>query len=145
MFPIGMLTATFLGTKWMINGTLEENWYYYFGLVGATLVIAEFMQMCGYIEKKLEENESDPVALCIDCGVDTFAIDEYYMVTDEIWKKAAPQDMQSPKDTHSSDYFLCIGCLEARLERKLVPEDFPMDLPINSKESHSIRLQQRMS
>ena len=49
--------------------------------------------------------------LCLDCGVDTIAIDEYYMVTHELWA--------------NSDGMLCIGCLEKRLGRELTPDDFP--------------------
>ena len=48
--------------------------------------------------------------LCLDCGVDTIAIDEYYMVTHELWA--------------NSDGMLCIGCLEKRLGRELTPDDF---------------------
>ncbi len=49
---------------------------------------------------------------CMDCHTDTW--DEYYMVYNSVWKKANPK----------LNGKLCIGCLEARLGRKLTPKDF---------------------
>lgn len=49
---------------------------------------------------------------CHDCGADCSALDENYMVRDEVW----------PIGPH--DGMLCVGCLEARIERRLVREDF---------------------
>ena len=45
---------------------------------------------------------------CAACGVNTLHINEYYMVTDEVWEAAWPQDRG----------MLCIGCLENRLGRE---------------------------
>jgi hypothetical protein len=59
--------------------------------------------------------------ICKDCKVDTLAIDEYYMVTDEVWEMANPQRRG----------MLCIGCLEDRLGRQLTASDFT-DVPLNS-------------
>ena len=55
---------------------------------------------------------------CRDCGVDTYgATDrEWYHVHNEIWVSAGLPVYGSG--------FLCIGCLEARLERQLTPADF---------------------
>ena len=58
---------------------------------------------------------------CLDCGVDTDAIDEYYMVHDPIWEQAHPEIGGQ----------LCIGCLEHRLGRTLTASDFT-DEPINT-------------
>ena len=58
--------------------------------------------------------------LCLDCGIDTMATDEYYMVLDDVWLKGVP-DGQG---------MLCIGCLEKRLGRQLVASDF-IAAPIN--------------
>jgi len=52
--------------------------------------------------------------LCLDCGVDTGAIDEEYRVTNELWARANPDRAG----------MLCIGCLEKRLGRELTPDDF---------------------
>jgi hypothetical protein len=62
---------------------------------------------------------------CLDCGVDTGRINEYYMVTDEAWLSANPLE----------DGMLCIGCLEGRLGRRLTPEDFTR-CPLNT--NHTI-------
>ena len=64
---------------------------------------------------------------CLDCGVDTAAIDEYYMVTDEVWASANPAD--DPDEPGAG--MLCIGSLERRLGRKLTPSDFT-DCPVNT-------------
>jgi hypothetical protein len=58
---------------------------------------------------------------CVDCGVDTArAPFEFYMVHNSVWEDAR----MGPRGC------LCIGCLEARLGRELVPADFT-DVPIN--------------
>jgi hypothetical protein len=77
---------------------------------------------------------------CVDCGCNTTPrrrgeLWELYMVTDETWQAAGPP----PATINHTDgdlfrgfvsalpaeqYFLCIGCLEARLGRTLVPSDF---------------------
>ena len=51
---------------------------------------------------------------CVDCGVDTSAIDEWYVVRDELWVAA----------NSSRDGVLCVGCLEERLGRRLSRSDF---------------------
>lgn len=56
--------------------------------------------------------------LCGDCGIDTTPQGErceYYMVKNSIWKEAQKQGKVD---------FLCIGCLENRLGRQLVSDDF---------------------
>lgn len=71
---------------------------------------------------------------CLDCGVDTHAIDEYYMVVDDLWLAAQPRRRGS----------LCVGCLETRLGRQLVGGDFA-DLPVNADPiGRSARLEARM-
>jgi hypothetical protein len=47
---------------------------------------------------------------------------EWYMVRSEVWE-AARRDKTEP-------HFLCIGCLESRIGRQLVPDDFP-NLDVN--------------
>lgn len=51
---------------------------------------------------------------CLDCDIDTDAINEYYMLRDEVWQQAHPD----------IDGQLCIGCVEQRLGRKLAATDF---------------------
>ena len=58
---------------------------------------------------------------CLACGINTLLIQEYYMLTDEVWDQACPEGKG----------MLCIGCLEARLGRELTARDFT-DAPVNS-------------
>ena len=59
--------------------------------------------------------EIDTRFCCVDCGKDTSNSDEYYSVSDEVWDASgiAP---------HGG--MLCLACLERRIGRLLVPEDF---------------------
>jgi hypothetical protein len=72
---------------------------------------------------------------CSGCGENVVRIDEYaYMTTDEVWAAAG-----------DPGGYWCIGCLEERLGRQLVPEDFA-DLPLTTSSDHdrSDRLQSRI-
>lgn len=73
--------------------------------------------------------------LCLDCGVDTNEIHEYYMVDDDLWLKMNPGDFGD----------LCVGCLEMRMGRTLMRSDFTDDL-INKLGTftQSTRLQDRL-
>jgi hypothetical protein len=51
---------------------------------------------------------------CEACG--RFCRDEYYMLRTELWRKVC-----------QSNNILCIGCVEDRLGRKLVPTDFNVE------------------
>jgi hypothetical protein len=63
---------------------------------------------------------------CLDCRENTCRLDEYYMVRHALWESAVPERRG----------FLCIGCLEARVGRRLTPDDFP-DLPCNRTDGDS--------
>jgi hypothetical protein len=72
---------------------------------------------------------------CDDCGVNTSSnggIAEYYMVHYHVWNSIRPAQ------------FLCVGCLERRLGRRLVHEDFNWQAPINVISEYSERLLLRM-
>ena len=58
---------------------------------------------------------------CMDCGVNTSEIKEYYTLRDEVWLEANPVDFG----------MLCLGCVETRLGRSLVRTDFDMEALIN--------------
>lgn len=78
----------------------------------------------------------DLVAHCGDCETDTLLNNEYYMVLDSVWNEAIDQSPAS---------FLCIGCLEERLHRKLQEADFAnvlLNHPIGFKRSQ--RLEDRL-
>lgn len=72
---------------------------------------------------------------CQWCGIDTFTIGEYYMVTDAIWDTYGPP----------TNGLLCIGCLEDRMGRQLQPDDFK-DVLLNTHDRHrSERLRDRLA
>jgi hypothetical protein len=73
--------------------------------------------------------------ICIDCGIDTIAINEHYMVTKVCWRTSGMKPDGGG---------LCIGCLEARIGRELRPRDFsicPLNYPFHRK---SDRLRKRL-
>jgi len=74
--------------------------------------------------------------LCMDCGVDTSRIGEFYFINTETWTCAVG----------SKNGMLCIGCLERRLGRLLKRSDFT-DAYINRRDwgSKSARLPNRLS
>jgi len=94
---------------------------------------------------------------CIDCGVDTQKIDEYYIVHNWVWNEAMPmtpinaiyiEDGKVKTDVllRQGKGMLCIGCLERRLRRKLTKKDF-LDCPVNTDNKRwpkSKRLRKRM-
>lgn len=53
-------------------------------------------------------------SFCMNCGVNTSEIGEYYMLRDEVWHKVVPDVLG----------MLCIECVEGALRRKLRPRDF---------------------
>lgn len=69
---------------------------------------------------------------CIDCGVSTRQLGEYYMVHDRVW-----QAVGNPKG------MLCLTCLEGRLGQPLKSQDFT-DCPLNldPREQRSEKLTQ---
>jgi hypothetical protein len=75
-------------------------------------------------------------AACADCGMFTVwdgRPDEYYMVAGEVWDAAG---MDSG--------YLCVGCLENRLGRRLGPSDFT-DAEVNDPGPwHTERLNDRL-
>lgn len=89
---------------------------------------------------ELCEDDLDWVFHCADCGMWTSSVTrkgvggEYYMVQHRHW------------DTFGADRrMLCIGCLEKRMGRELVPADF-LDCSLNKIEYQpkSLRLMRRL-
>jgi hypothetical protein len=55
--------------------------------------------------------------LCLDCGRDTFEGNEnYYFLQDRLWRKLVPREQR-----HG---MICSACIERRVGRPLVSEDF---------------------
>ena len=70
---------------------------------------------------------------CIDCGFNTCG--EYFVVRHDLWRQA----VGSPKAGK-----LCVTCLEERLGRRLVPDDF-LGCPANDRRWRKTdRLRERM-
>jgi hypothetical protein len=53
-------------------------------------------------------------AYCADCGLDTLASGEFYMLRDAVWLEANPEGVD----------YLCFGCVRRRLGRELRQSDF---------------------
>ena len=72
---------------------------------------------------------------CDDCGSDTRP--ESYSLLSAVWRVAVGSDAIDR---------LCIGCIEARLERRLTPDDFAEDSPLNDpdRDAMSERLRDRL-
>jgi hypothetical protein len=87
-------------------------------------------------------------AHCCDCSIGTIAIDEWYMVNNEVWEQAWSGRRRSqyviPGSGGLIDEFLCIGCLEKRIGRTLCRTDF-IDAPINRFLNNSDRLLDRLT
>lgn len=69
-------------------------------------------------------------ARCDDCGFDTLDPEgsEWYAVADAVWQPVA-----------ADATFLCVGCLEERLGRRLTPTDFsPFGIESPSPESRRL-------
>lgn len=62
-----------------------------------------------------------PRFFCIDCDIDTYTNQQYYMLSDDLWQRIHP----------AIDGMLCLPCAERRLGRQLTRSDFK-DLPINA-------------
>ena len=81
--------------------------------------------------------DDQPDGRCLDCRDEvTFVVpDEFFMLHDELWLQANP----------AGNGKLCVGCLEARLGRKLEPTDF-IDAPINKRfDAMTDRLRSRIT
>lgn len=100
---------------------------------------------------------------CLDCGVSTHRIREYYMVQNSIWDrvvKSRPrianlivldEDGKIDKSIApvpvkiQNEGMLCIGCLETRVGRKLRAKDFTdCHINVDPRYQRSVRLQKRM-
>ena len=76
-----------------------------------------------YNDRDAREDRCRNNFFCRDCRYDT-STDEYFMLQDEVW-----QAVYSKRRG-----MLCIGYVEARLGRRLCPDDF-IDMPINDPAS----------
>jgi hypothetical protein len=82
---------------------------------------------------------------CVDCGVGTLTLGEWYMVKDDVWEQAWAGRRKSWHGKVAGVEVLCIGCLETRLGRTLTASDFT-HWPINNPAlpNTSTRLRDRL-
>jgi len=77
-----------------------------------------------------------PLFNCTDCGENVARLGEYqFMLQDDVWQQTV-QEKPAEK--------LCVGCLEARLGRRLNRGDFDLRSPISRRGEQSERLRSRM-
>jgi hypothetical protein len=78
-------------------------------------------------------------AICCDCGMDTMPCPsrpgtlEQFIVKDTVWSAAGmPAGKIDPRNHELvGGGFLCVGCIEARLGRRLTIDDFnPLTVPL---------------
>lgn len=95
--------------------------------------------------------------VCKDCGLDTHEECEYYMIQHELWDSLLEKeeiirtipwyDREGSliRMVHLNNVMLCVGCVEERLGRQLMPEDFT-SCPVNDDKRNlrSRRLCNRM-
>jgi hypothetical protein len=71
------------------------------------------------------------IAFCSDCARPI--PDEWYVVKKAVWEQAWPgTSMKGAHEPMPKKHFLCIGCLEKRLGRRLKRRDFDMRRDHNS-------------
>lgn len=72
---------------------------------------------------------------CEDCSQNTSQMREHYFIHTTLWLSVHPNECG----------MLCVGCLESRLGRNLVPADFP-SVHINNPKKYSMsdRLRSRI-
>jgi hypothetical protein len=67
------------------------------------------------------------VAICEDCGESVGLMGEWCMLKTSVWESAWPGTSQKSSHTNMPmKHFLCIGCVEKRLGRRLTRRDFDM-------------------
>jgi hypothetical protein len=64
---------------------------------------------------QLDPRVGHPKFFCVDCDVDTYSNEHYYMLKNRVWKLIAPKDPA---------VMLCLTCAEKRLGRGLHRDDF---------------------
>jgi len=78
--------------------------------------------MSNHHDAPASDHADAPPSYCGDCGANVALLGEWCMLEDAIWQHAT---------RNTPALFLCVGCLEERLERRLTPDDFNRAAPAN--------------
>jgi hypothetical protein len=66
-------------------------------------------------------------AICADCGGSVGGMGEWCMLKKSVWESTWPGTSQKSSRTKMPmKHFLCIGCIEKRISRRLTHRDFDM-------------------
>lgn len=77
------------------------------------------------VQRNVKQRRSfEDIFLCMDCKKDTFQHQEYFMLKYKIWRSA----------NYKIRGMLCLACIEKRIGRDLVANDFSK-APINESQS----------
>ena len=81
-------------------------------------------------------------AVCKDCNGFPARMGEWFQLKNAVWNQAWPGTAQrtSAKGPLPMKHFLCIGCVEKRLGRKLSRRDFDMRRAINRAQWRNKRM-----
>ena len=82
---------------------------------------------------------------CEDCGWNTDFV-EYYTLKEGVWFQATGEpEWWTVYEVEGRVRWLCIGCVESRLDRELTSDDFVGNAPISKPEkTMSPRLRERL-
>lgn len=102
----------------------------------SVIIYKTFAPQLLFERRRVVSGKSRRKFLCIDCRIDTGKIGEFYFIETGTWLSV----MSTIKG------MLCVGCIEARLGRKLVPDDFT-SATVNSPKYgvKSLRLMSRLA
>jgi hypothetical protein len=64
------------------------------------------------------------ISQCADCGLGTIVARENYTVHGAVWDQAWPLARRKPWRKVAGQQILCVGCLEHRIGRQLIANDF---------------------
>jgi hypothetical protein len=78
--------------------------------------------------------EIDTIFHCIDCGACTSSLGQYYMVSDDLWAASG---------VAPDGGMLCLHCLERRIGRKLILDDFTAMGPRREAWEHHVASRRR--
>lgn len=64
----------------------------------------------------------------MECHINTLGTGHYYILKNNLWVEITSRKF---KGHLGETGMLCLNCVEKRLGRRLVPEDFDLTIPVN--------------